>query len=277
MPYAKVNGLDLYYYDDDFTLPWEPAETILLNHYGGGDSTLYNRWIPILAQHYRVIRWDRPGYGRSEKPGFGYRLTPESFVADIVGFMDTLGLEKVHYVADKVAGAAGIALAASYPERVSTLTLAVCFLSGKRVRQGFFDGAENVLAKGSWIAAYESQSGNKELDAPTSPLQDLYYRKCQANIPAHVQAAAYRCVADPSFDVEPLLTSVRAPTLLLSPEEETPLVTKAEQDLIANSIPSCERRMLPGSTMHFPFTDAEWCAEQVHSFIQQQKAAAKAR
>ena len=274
MPYAKVNGLDLFYYDDDFTLPWRPAETILLNHYGGGDSSLYNKWIPILAQHYRVIRWDRPGYGRSEKPGFGYQLTPESFVADIVGFMDALGLEQVHYVADKVAGAAGIALAATHPERVATLTLAVCFLSGKRVRQGFLDGAENVIAKGSWIAAFETQTGGKSLDNAADPLQDLYYREVQSRIPAHIQAAAYRCVADPSFDVEPLLERVQAPTLLLSPEEETPLVTKAEQDLIVARIPSCEQRILPGSTLHFPFTHAEWCAEQVHAFIEERHKAA---
>ena len=274
MPYAKVNGLDLFYYDDDFTAPWEPSQTILFNHYGGGDSTLYNSWIPILARHYRVIRWDRPGHGRSEKPGFGYRLTPESFVGDIVGFMDALGLEKVHYVADKVAGAAGVALAASYPDRVDTLTLAVCFLSGKRVRQGFIDGAENVMAKGSWIAAFESQSGGKALGAAADPLQDLYYRTVQSRIPAHVQAAAYRCVADPSFDVEPLLKDVRAPTLLLSPDEETLLVTKAEQDLIAATIPSCERRVLPGSSMHFPFTDGKWCAQQVLSFLQDRGRAA---
>lgn len=268
MPYAKVNGLELFYYDDDFTPPWEPSETILLNHYGGGDSTLYNSWIPLLARHYRVIRWDRPGHGRSEKPPFGYSLTPQGFVADIVGFMDALGLEKVHYVADKVAGAAGIALAAAHPERIGTLTLAVCFLSGKRVRQGFIDGAENVIAKGSWIAAFESQSGGKALSLSVDPLQDLYYRAVQSRIPAHVQAAAYRCVASDAFDVEPLLKDVQAPTLLLSPAEETPLVTRAEQELIAATIPSCEQRILPGSTMHFPFTDGEWCAQQVLGFLQ---------
>src|SRR3569833_3101821 len=135
MSKVKVNGLEIFYHDDAFTPPWQPAEVVLLNHYGGGDSSLYNRWIPPLARHCRVIRWDRPGYGRSERPPFGYRLTPESFVNDIIAFMDALGLEKVHYVGDKVAGAAGIAVAAAHPERISTLTLAVCFLSGKRVRE----------------------------------------------------------------------------------------------------------------------------------------------
>lgn len=267
MPNTIVNGHDIFYYDEDFTDPWEPAETILINHYGGGDSSLYNRWVPLLAQHYRVIRWDRPGYGRSQKPGYGYTLTPEGFLQDILGFMDALGLEQVHYVGDKVAAAAGIALAAMRPDRVKTLTLAVCFLSGQRVRQEFLDAADNVVAKGSWISAFERTSGGNILRSPANPLQDLYYREVQASIPAHIQAAAYRCVADPSFDMAPLLARVTAPTLLLSPDDETPLVTREEQDLIRRTIPSCEQRILPGSTLELPFTNAAWCVEQILSFL----------
>ncbi len=37
MPHVTVNNYDIFYYDDDFTNPWEPADVILLNHYGGGD------------------------------------------------------------------------------------------------------------------------------------------------------------------------------------------------------------------------------------------------
>ena len=270
MPYVNVNGLDLFYYDDDFTNPWEPAETILINHYGAGDSTLYNKWVPQLASRYRVIRWDRPGYGRSQTPGFGYTLTTQSFLDDIAGFMDALGLEKIHYVGDKASTAAGVAFAATYPDRVKSLTLAICVLSAQPIRQLFLDAADAVIAKGSWISAFESKSDGREL-AAADGLQDLYYRDTQARIPAHIQAAAFRCVADPSFDVRAMLTEVRAPTLLLSPDifpDGPALTTKAEQEMISQTIPSCVQRILPGSSMHFPFTDGEWCAEQVRSFLQ---------
>lgn len=270
MPYTSVNGLEVFYYDDDFSNPWEPSEVILLNHYGAGDSTLYNSWVPPLATKYRVIRWDRPGYGRSQVPGFDYRLTTGSFLDEISGFMDALGLEKVHYIGDKVTTAAGLAFAATYPERIKSLTLAACVLSAQPIRQLFLDAADAVIAKGSWISAFESKQDSRDLSASANALQDLYYRETQARIPAHIQAAAFRCVADPSFDVKAMLTKIKAPTLLLSPDiypEGPALASKAEHDLICQTIATCEQRVLPGSSMHFPFTDGEWCGQQVREFL----------
>ena len=274
MPYAKVNGLDLFYYDDDFTNPWEPAETILLNHYGAGDSTLYNKWVPPLASKYRVIRWDRPGYGRSQVPDYGYQLTTQSFLDDIAGFMDALGLEKVHYIGDKASTAAGVAFAAAHPERILSLTLAISVLSVQPIRQLFLDAADSVIAKGSWISAFESKADGRDIASADGGLRDLYYRETQARIPAHIQAAAFRCVADPSFDVRALLKDVQAPTLLLSPDiypDGPALTTKAEHELVCQTIASCEQRILPGSSMHFPFTDGDWCAQQVLSFLDARK------
>lgn len=267
MPYVKVGGLDLFYYDDDFSEPWRARDTILINHYGGGDSTLYNRWVKVLASDYRVIRWDRPGYGKSQAPASDYRLTPAGFLDDILGFMDALGLEKVHYVGDKAASAAGIAFAATFPERVQSLSLAMCFLPDDRLREIFRAQADSTIAKGSWLSAFEAPRGGRALEEGVEPMQDLYYRSVQANNPAHVLAAALRCVADPSFDVEPLLAKVTAPTLLLSPEDGAPLTNESQQELVASRIPSCERRVRPGSTANLPFLDAVWCAEQVHSFV----------
>lgn len=267
MPYVSLNGLEVFYYDDDLSDPWRARDTILINHYGAGDSTLYNRWALGLAGDYRVIRWDRPGYGRSETPAFGYRVTADSFVADIVGFLDALGLEKVHYVGDKAASAAGIAFAAAHPERVQSLSLAACPLSGRGVRDLFLADAAGAIAKGAWVAAFETPSGGRALGSGVDSLQDAYYRTVKSRIAPHVFAAALRCVADPSFDLEPLLEKVTAPTLLLAPDEDDPLVSRADQELIAARIPSCEHRTLPGSSMHFPFTDADWCAEQVHTFV----------
>jgi pimeloyl-ACP methyl ester carboxylesterase len=271
VPYTNVNGLEVFYYDDDFSNPWEPSDVILINHYGAGDSSLYRKWVPTLANSYRVIRWDRPGYGLSEDPGPGYTLSTESFLAELTGFMDALGLEKVHYVGDKASTAPGIALAAAHPERVRSLTLAICVLCVQPLRQLFLDAADDVIAKGSWISAFESKDGGRELSAAGATLQDLYYREAQARIPAHILAAAFRCVADPSFDVRGMLGDVQAPTLLLSPDLYPPspsLTSREEHAMICETIAHCEQRVLPGSAMHFPFTDGEWCAQQTLSFLE---------
>ena len=91
MPTVNVNGYDIYFYDDDFTDPWRRSEVVLINHYGVGDSTLYRKWVPVLGREYRVIRWDRPGHGRSQVPPIGYKLTVDEIISTCIGFLDALG------------------------------------------------------------------------------------------------------------------------------------------------------------------------------------------
>jgi pimeloyl-ACP methyl ester carboxylesterase len=122
MPAVNVNGYDLYYEDNDFTDPWRPSEVVFLNHYGYGNLRLYYKWVPLLAREYRVVRLDRRGFGRSQAPPFGYELTVEDMLSDWLGFLDALGISRVHFVGDRFGGSVGAAFAATYPERVRSLT-----------------------------------------------------------------------------------------------------------------------------------------------------------
>src|SRR5947208_2188933 len=123
MPTVNVNGNDLFYADDDFAEPWRPHDAILMQHYILGNHTEYRAWVPILAREFRVIRMDRRGNGYSAKPPPGYQYTLEDLLADFVGFLDALGLERVHYIGQSLGGVLGAAFAARHPERVKSLVL----------------------------------------------------------------------------------------------------------------------------------------------------------
>jgi pimeloyl-ACP methyl ester carboxylesterase len=268
MPTVNVNGYEIYYYDDDFTDPWKKNEIVLLNHYGCGDSTLYNKWIPILAKEYRVIRWDRPGHGKSERPGLDYELSVDIILDQFIGFMDALGLPQVHYIGDKVACAAGIALAVTHPERVKTLTMASCFLHVQRMRENFIKAAAAVLEEGSWIngmKAYAAQ--NHDHQSFDERMRDLYYQEVWGRTAAHVTSAAFSLVQDPAFDVTGLLPQVSQPALLLSPDKGGTLVTMEEQNMIRDTIPNCEQVVFSGATAMLPYHEQEWCAEQTLQFL----------
>lgn len=247
---------------------------MLLNHYGVGDSTLYNRWVPVLAREYRVIRWDRPGHGRSEKPALDFKMTVEGMISQFVAFMDAVGLQRVHYIGDKVACAAGIALAVTHPERIRTLTLASSFLHVQRMRENFIRSAREVLEEGSWINAFKGYAArNHDHQTFEERMRDLYYQEVWARTPAHVTSAAFSLVQDPAFDVTGLLPQVQAPTLLLSPDSGGTLVTMEEQALIKQRIPDCEQRVFPGATAMLPYQEQEWCAEQTLEFLRRHRGA----
>ncbi|MFD8867044.1 alpha/beta fold hydrolase [Streptomyces sp. NPDC059590] len=98
---------------------------VLLLHGGGpGASGVsnYSRNIAELAQKYRVIVPDLPGYGRSTTGVDG--TDPFGYLADNVRrLLDRLGLDKAHFVGNSYGGACALRLALDTPDRVGRMVL----------------------------------------------------------------------------------------------------------------------------------------------------------
>jgi 3-oxoadipate enol-lactonase len=269
MPTVNVNGYDLHYEDNDFTDPWRPSEVVFLNHYGYGNLRLYYKWIPILAREYRVVRMDRRGFGRSQAPPFGYQLTVEDMLSDWLGFLDALGISRVHFVGDRFGGSVGAAFAATYPERVRSLVMIASPMHTQRVKHIFGPGAETVLEEGSWLDANKTWARRPEgLEGGFEErLKALYGREQMAMIPPHMLSAFRRLSVKPEFTIEPVLARIKAPTLLLSPDAAEPLLTNEEQAYMRDTIPDCEQVIFPGANHDIAYWQDERCAELTLDFI----------
>ena len=86
MPFANINGIELYYE----THGKGPA--LVLAHGGGGSHLSWWQQVPMLSQHYRVITLDHRsfGYSRDLPDGPG----PPAFVEDLTGLLDHLDVHK---------------------------------------------------------------------------------------------------------------------------------------------------------------------------------------
>jgi 4,5:9,10-diseco-3-hydroxy-5,9,17-trioxoandrosta-1(10),2-diene-4-oate hydrolase len=97
---------------------------VMLHGGGPGASGVsnYSRNIDALAQHFRVIVPDMPGYGRSTKDVD--QSDPFGFLADMIrGLLDELGIDTAHLVGNSYGGAAALRLALDSPDRVGKLVL----------------------------------------------------------------------------------------------------------------------------------------------------------
>ncbi|TDT24448.1 alpha/beta hydrolase family protein [Streptomyces sp. BK208] len=56
----------------------------------------WRRLIPLLSERYRLICVDQRGFGWSDAPARGYDT--DSRVADIIGLLDALGLDRVRLI-----------------------------------------------------------------------------------------------------------------------------------------------------------------------------------
>lgn len=101
------------------------GQPVVMLHGGGpGASGVsnYSRNIDALAQHFRVIVPDMPGYGQSSK-GVD-QSDPFGDLADSIrGLIDEIGIATAYLVGNSYGGAAALRLALDTPDRVDKLVL----------------------------------------------------------------------------------------------------------------------------------------------------------
>ena len=82
---------------------------------------MWARQVPELSKHFRVLRYDTRGHGKSSIPDGEYRF--EQLAGDIAELLDSLGIARAHFCGLSMGGPTGIALALAHPERVDSLIL----------------------------------------------------------------------------------------------------------------------------------------------------------
>jgi 3-oxoadipate enol-lactonase len=102
MPFAQVNGIQLYYEMHGSGRP------LLFAHGQGGNHLVWWQQVPFFAKHYTCITFDARAFGRShDLDGKGR----SSFGADMIGLLEQMGVEDVRVIAHSMGGRIGIALA----------------------------------------------------------------------------------------------------------------------------------------------------------------------
>lgn len=116
--YANADGIRVFYREDG------PADApvLLLLHGFPSSSHQFRELIPLLADQYRIIAPDLPGFGFTEVPAErNYVYTFDALGKTLEAFVDTLGLERYALYVFDYGAPAGLRLALAHPERVSAL------------------------------------------------------------------------------------------------------------------------------------------------------------
>jgi pimeloyl-ACP methyl ester carboxylesterase len=115
--YANVPGARLLYLDTGGSGP-----AIILLHAGTGSSRVWELQLPALTgAGYRVIAYDRRGYGRTTVDGVG----PVATAADDLDALAThLGLDRFHLVGTAAGGIVSFDYALSFGARLKSLVVA---------------------------------------------------------------------------------------------------------------------------------------------------------
>jgi 4,5:9,10-diseco-3-hydroxy-5,9,17-trioxoandrosta-1(10),2-diene-4-oate hydrolase len=127
---ADVGGLAVHYHEAGQPPasigdgPGDAGAVVLLHGGGPGASSWSNfgRTMPVVAERFRTVMMDLPGYGKSAaRPATGHFFT---VAADaLAGLLDQLGIEKAHLIGNSLGGGTAIRFALNYPRRAGRLVL----------------------------------------------------------------------------------------------------------------------------------------------------------
>lgn len=244
----RANGIDIRY-EVAGSGPW-----LTLAHSLSTDLSLWDDLAAKLATRFSVLRYDARGHGGSDAPEGPYSF--DQLVADLVGLLDALKIERTHFVGLSMGGMLGQHFALAAPVRLDRLALVS---SACRVppEAGALWDERIATARARGMAAHVEPTLARWF---TAPYRDAH-PETMARIGALIAATPVAGFAGwggaiRTLDVCGRLGAVRAPTLVVVGADD-PGTPPAASAAIAAGIPGARLEVIPAASHQLVIEQAE--------------------
>ena len=264
MPTLDLNGDQFHYHVDDFSDAWRRDAPILLHHAAGGNLHRWRPWVPTLARHRRVVRFDMRGHAGTRK-SLSDSFELADLAGDIARVLDALGIDRTHLVGASAGGIVSLQFAHDHPDRLLSLTLVA---STPRLAQM---GANMDAAP--WRRILEQQGTRAWLLAdtdkrfgPVTPDEVVqWYADEGEKTDASEVLALQGCLL--AADLTPLLPDIAVPTLILGAAHDD--ITPVEiQHLMAEQMPNARLELFDGVGHNMKVEIPDALADRTLRFVQ---------
>jgi pimeloyl-ACP methyl ester carboxylesterase len=244
--FAEINGTTLYY-----EVAGEGQPLVFL-HSGLTHSQMWDAQWETFARHYRVIRYDTRGFGRS-----GAASGTFSYRDDLYQLLRLLDVERAYLVGSSMGGSVALDFALEHPEMVAALVLVGSGVSGKQPSDFLLERwkAIDAVAEGGDLAQAVELELQLWVDGPgrAPGTVDASVREQVRQMNTHNFERAQQEQGEPASLEPPAIArlgEIHVPTLALVGEQDVPEeLTSAE--LLERGIPGAKKIVMPG-VAHLP-------------------------
>ena len=220
----------------------------------------FRRFFTRLAEGFRVVRYDRPGTGLSD------RDVPPRTQADEVQLLaklaDELGDSQFSLFAVACAGPVALTYAAMHQERVRRLCLYGSYARGADIATPDLRDALTDLVKAHWGLGSVALTAIFLPGASTQDSEDFSRNQREwANAPQAAQLLRLGC----EMNAVDVLSRVRTEALVIHRRKDRAIPLEAGQRLAAG-LPHARLITLDGD-IHLPWIDGDAIADAAHSFL----------
>ena len=252
MPFATTdNGVRLFWRLDGAV---EKPTLVLLNSIGT-DLAAWDRTLPYLLPHFRVLRIDNRGHGASDAPEGDYTL--DQLAADTLVVMDAAGVGSAAICGVSLGGMIAMTLALAAPERVTALVPACT------------SAAMDVAAWTARVELVRNSGMGGVVDIAMSRFLTDDFRRQRPEIAETlrtslltVDPAGYAGCAAAIRDMDLLgkLPGLAVPTLVVGGTHDVSTPFEGHGDRIAAAIPAARSAMVEGPHLPMVETPAAFAA-----------------
>jgi 3-oxoadipate enol-lactonase len=211
------------------------APVLMLSNSLGTTLHMWEAQVAPFTQHFRLVRYDRRGHGKSGVPKRPY--TMERLGRDVLAVLDGLGVEKVNWCGLSMGGMVGQWLGANAPERVERLVLTntSSFFPDKN---GWNERLKLVEEKG--VAAFAAPNMARWFTKGFLEREPQKVAAIQAMFAATPLEGYLACgAAVRDMDQRDLLPRIKAPTLVIAGKHDGATPPEANE-YISNHIPGAK-------------------------------------
>ncbi len=240
------------------------APVLMFSHSLASSTVMWEPQVKHFQHSFRLLRFDTRGHGKSEAPEGPY--TFQILADDVLALLDSLEIDKVHFVGLSMGGMIGQELALRHPDRLLSLTLSdtsartppeAIKVWEQRIEQVKREGLKPLLE--GTMERWFTEPFRKRRPAIYEAIEAQFLKTPVAGYIGCVQAIM-------RLDNLEKLTSIRTPTLILVGEEDpgTP-VSVAEE--IHKRIKGSRMAIIPNSR-HLPNVEqAERWNRELETFL----------
>ncbi|UCF64728.1 MAG: alpha/beta fold hydrolase [bacterium] len=258
--FITVTGGRLYY-----ETAGQGEETIVFIHDGLVHGVVWDNSFSTFSKNFRVVRYDRRGYGRSPQPEKNY-----SNVEDLYQVFTSLKIEKAILIGMSAGGGLAIDFTLKYPDKVSALVVVGAVVSG-------FGYSDHMLTRGGRLTAADYANPEKLLsyfvkqDPYEIAPQNIEVKEklwtIMEKYPQNIDFAKNRLATPPERPAIGVLNEIQAPTLILIGEYDIPDVF-VHAGAIESGIPFAQKVIIRNAGHLVPFEQPDIFNQQVLSFLQ---------
>jgi 3-oxoadipate enol-lactonase len=231
MPFVDIGELRTHY-----MLTGDKETVLVFSNSLGTDFSMWDLQIPELEQRFRILRYDTRGHGQSSVTPGDYTI--EQLGRDVLGLLDSLGLDRVHFCGLSMGGVIGIWLGIHTPNRLHRLVL--CNTAARIGKKEMWNARIATVRKDgmkSVAAAVVERWFTPEFRASSAATVARAQKMLESSPPEGYAAC---CAAIRDIDQSEAIARIKTPTLVIYGASD-PVTPGSDAQFLAARIRGAEK------------------------------------